>query len=49
MGVMEVVRSGHILIILMDILKSAGFTDGIDVGVRKKEELWMNFKYLSEW
>lgn len=47
MGVMEVVRSGHILIILME--KSAGFTDGIDVGVRKKEELWMNFKYLSEW
>lgn len=44
---MELVRSGHILIILME--ESAGFTDGIDGGVRKKEELWMNFKYLSEW
>lgn len=32
--------------ILMEEL--ARFADGIDAGVRKREESWMNFRYFSE-
>lgn len=44
---MRLVRSGHILNIFL-MVESTGFSDGIDVRVREREESRMNLRYLSE-
>lgn len=47
MRAMRLVRSGHILNIFL-MVESTGFSDGIDVRVREREESRMNLRYLSE-
>lgn len=47
MRAMRLVRSGHILNIFL-MVESTGFSDGIDVCVREREESRMNLRYLSE-